>query len=58
MVDATERAEIGEAPADGALAPTAPTAPPPGSTAFAAKAKDLQALRDAVVDAASVGAGL
>jgi len=28
------------------------------ATAFAAKAKDLEALRDAVVDAASVGAGL
>jgi hypothetical protein len=28
------------------------------ATAYAAKAKDLEALRDAVVDAASVGAGL
>ncbi len=56
MAGSTERAdEIGEAPGDGALAPTAP---PPGSANFAAKAKDLQALRDAVVDAASVGAGL
>jgi hypothetical protein len=58
MADATERAEIGEVPADGALAPAAPTAAAPSSSGFAAKAKDLQALRDAVVDAAGVGAGL
>jgi hypothetical protein len=31
---------------------------PPTATTFAAKAKDLEALRNAVVDAASVGAGL
>jgi uncharacterized protein YjbI with pentapeptide repeats len=31
---------------------------PPTAEAFAGKAKDLQALRDALVDAASVGAGL
>jgi uncharacterized protein YjbI with pentapeptide repeats len=33
-------------------------APPDAATAFAVKAKDLEALRAAVVDAASVGAGL
>lgn len=33
-------------------------ATPDGAAAFAKKAKDLQALRDAVIDAASVGAGL
>src|SRR5262249_30256184 len=46
---------------DGAQSP-APAAPaaemPPSAAAFAGKAKDLGALRDAVVDAASVGAGL
>jgi hypothetical protein len=41
---------------DASLAP-APGKPPPLG-AFAGKAKDLLALRDAVVDAASVGAGL
>jgi hypothetical protein len=30
----------------------------PATKAFAAKANDLQALRDTVVDAASIGAGL
>jgi uncharacterized protein YjbI with pentapeptide repeats len=34
------------------------TGPEPSTTAFVAKAKDLQALSDTVVDAASVGAGL
>ena len=58
MADPGERAEIGEAPGDGAVEPGATAALPPGSAGFAAKAKDLQALRDAVVDAASVGAGL
>jgi hypothetical protein len=34
------------------------TSSSPEPTAFAAKARDLQALRDAVVDAAGVGGGL
>jgi uncharacterized protein YjbI with pentapeptide repeats len=59
MADSTERAdEIGAASDDGTLASAAAAPSPPGSATFAAKAKDLQALRDAVVDAASVGAGL
>jgi hypothetical protein len=41
-----------------ALAPGEPPPLPPTATGLATKAKDLQALRDAVVDAASVGAGL
>jgi uncharacterized protein YjbI with pentapeptide repeats len=54
MTDATEPPnKIGEAPGD-----ATPVVPAPGTAGFAAKAKDLQALRDAVVDAASVGAGL
>jgi uncharacterized protein YjbI with pentapeptide repeats len=39
-------------------APVAQTPPPSTEPAFAAEARDLKALRDAVVDAASVGAGL
>jgi hypothetical protein len=35
-----------------------PPAPPESTVAFAARARDLAALRDSVVDAASVGAGL
>src|SRR5262249_42699252 len=44
---------------DGTRSPVAPAAEiPPSAAAFAAEAKDLGALRDAVVAAASVGAGL
>lgn len=44
---------------DGTRSPVAPAAEmPPSAAAFAGKAKDLGALRDAVVDAANVGAGL
>jgi len=41
-----------------AHAPGEPPPLPPTAEALAGKARDLQALRDAVVDAASVGAGL
>lgn len=41
-----------------APAPGEPPPLPPTATVLAGKAKDLQALRDAVVDAANVGAGL
>jgi hypothetical protein len=41
-----------------ARAPGEPPVLPPTAVALAGKAKDLQALRDAVVDAASIGAGL
>src|ERR1700690_1375090 len=40
------------------MAKEAPPPLPPTAEALAGKAKDLEALRDAVVDAASVGAGL
>jgi len=63
MAEETEQTEAAAAPgaaSDADLNP-APAEPPPlllTATALAGKAKDLQALRDAVVDAASVGAGL
>jgi hypothetical protein len=63
MADETEHTGAPAAPdnacgeADPAPAPSEPP-PPLTAAAFAGKAKDLQALRDAVVDAASVGAGL
>jgi uncharacterized protein YjbI with pentapeptide repeats len=44
--------------ADGATAAAPAAEMPPTAAAFAGKAKDLGALRDAVVDAANVGAGL
>jgi hypothetical protein len=56
----TEPAVPPDAAGDAAPAP-APGEPPPlplTATALAGKAKDLQSLRDAVVDAASVGAAL
>src|ERR1700730_11466765 len=49
----TAAGDAGAAPASGEPPPLPPTA-----AALAGKPKDLQALRDAVVDAASVGAGL
>jgi uncharacterized protein YjbI with pentapeptide repeats len=45
-------------PVDGAKAAAPAAEMPPTAAAFAGKAKDLGALRDAVVDAANVGAGL
>ena len=65
MNDALERSnEIGNSPGS-ALEPVPPRLPknePPAPSAdpgaFASKAEDLQALRDAVVDAASVSGGL
>ena len=62
MADETEHTGPA-APPDAAAGDTAPAPdePPPlpaTAMAFAGTAKDLQALRDAVVDAASVGAGL
>src|SRR5215469_11967234 len=44
--------------ATGGATAAAQTQTPTTAAAFEAKAKDLQALRDAVIDAASVGAGL
>lgn len=43
---------------DSVATPAAQPPLPPSATAFAAKARDLEALRSAVVDAAGVGAGL
>jgi hypothetical protein len=62
MADKTEHIEAPAANATGDAGRTpAPDEPPPlpiTAAALAGKAKDLQALRDSVVDAASVGAGL
>src|SRR3984893_4850245 len=64
MVEETKQAgEVGAMPEvehHGALVPAAAseTQLPPAAKAFADKAKDLEALRNAVIDAASVGAGL
>jgi hypothetical protein len=64
MADETEHTRATAAPdaatgdAAPAPAPCEPPPLPPTAEALAGKAKDLQALRDAVVDAASVGAGL
>jgi uncharacterized protein YjbI with pentapeptide repeats len=49
--DATRDADLAPAPGE-------PPPLPPTAEALAGKAKDLQSLRDAVVDAASVGGGL
>jgi uncharacterized protein YjbI with pentapeptide repeats len=59
MEDKVEQTKPPEA-ATGDAAPTSGEPPPlpPTAEALASKARDLQALRDAVVDAASVGAGL
>jgi uncharacterized protein YjbI with pentapeptide repeats len=59
MADETEHTGVPATP-DAAGPTPAPGEPPPPPTAatLAGKAKDLQALRDTVVDAASVGAGL
>jgi hypothetical protein len=61
MADETEHTEATSAPdaAAGDAVPGGEPPPlPPTAAALASKAKDLEALRDAVVDAASVGAGL
>ena len=63
MADNTEHAETPAAPdatGDAGPGPASSEPPPlpPTATALAGKAKDLQALRDALVDAANVGAGL
>jgi len=58
MPDAVEPSDLIANKSETSPASDAPAAPSPHAPAFAAKAKDLQALRDAVVDAASVGAGL
>jgi len=63
MAEETEHMEAAAPPdaasdADLTPAPAGPPPPPPTAAALAGKAKDLEALRDAVVDAASVGAGL
>jgi len=56
----TQKAEAFEPRADVARDPASgePMEFPSATPALAAKAKDLEALRDAVVDAANVGAGL
>jgi uncharacterized protein YjbI with pentapeptide repeats len=64
MAEETEHTEATGAPdaaaGDAGLtpAPAEPPPLPPTAEALASKAKDLQALRDVVVDAASIGAGL
>ncbi len=59
MPNATERAdEIGEATGGGGPAPAAAATFPADPTAFSGKARDLQALRDSLVDAATVSGGL
>jgi|SRR5450759_450793 hypothetical protein len=64
MAEETERTEVTAAPPDAtddAGLASAPGEPPPlpvTAAALAGKAMDLQALRDALVDAASVGTGL
>jgi hypothetical protein len=55
MIMTRQHTDLGPAPAASIMMPS-PL--PPTATAFATKAKDLQALRDAVVDAATVGGGL
>ena len=59
-MDHTEATAPNAATGDASVAPAAgdPSALPPTAATFAAKAKDLQALCDAVVDAATVGGGL
>src|ERR1700731_3664954 len=60
MTDGTEHTGAAAPRSEADLTPARGTPPPlpPTAEALAGKAKDLQALRDAVVDAASVGAGL